>query len=311
MLKKIDKSALKIGMFVEDFVGQWDSNSPVRRRFMITSPSELAHLRSSPAITAVIINSARGEDAMASETASSSPAPAEPASLDKRECLIKIGSSSKALATLFEGLAAERSVDLAKVNSIASDVQDMMEKEPLALIGATRIKSKDQVTFQHSIAVSALMMHLAAHLGYSNGKVRLMGVAGLLHDIGKTRIPDEVLNKSGKLSQEELQIIRDHPKLGYEILKDDPHVPDVVKDICLHHHEKLDGTGYPDGLSGSEISEYVRLSTICDVYDAVTSHRPYKKRWTHRDAVEFMLLEKSAFDRNMLHAFFDSLEALG
>ena len=123
------------------------------------------------------------------------------------------------------------------------------------------------------------MVALAKQLKLDDDQARLAGMAGLLHDLGKAAVPLSVLNKPGKLTDKEFTVVRSHPVEGYHMLKESGNVADAVLDACLHHHEKIDGTGYPDKLKGENISVIARMTSICDVYDAVTSDRPYKRGW--------------------------------
>jgi HD-GYP domain-containing protein (c-di-GMP phosphodiesterase class II) len=156
------------------------------------------------------------------------------------------------------------------------------------LIEVTRLKSRDEYTFLHSIAVSALMVHLVRAVGPDEETAYDVGMGGL-HDIGKVRIPLKVLNKTGPLDERQMRLIRLHPSHGYPLLARQGDVSTVVLVICLHHHETIDGQGYPKGLSGEEITVPVRISSICDVYDALTSARAYKLAWSPRDAARFIL----------------------
>jgi len=113
-------------------------------------------------------------------------------------------------------------------------------------------------------------------------------MAGLLHDLGKAAIPMAVLNKPGKLTDAEFTVVRSHPVEGYHMLKEGGGVEAAVLDACLHHHEKIDGTGYPDKLKGDKISLIARMAAICDVYDAVTSDRPYKRGWDPSESIRRM-----------------------
>src|SRR5256885_8926887 len=137
-------------------------------------------------------------------------------------------------------------------------------------------------TLFRSVAVCALMIVLARQLDLPPHQVRQAGYAGLLHDIGKMAIATSILNKPGRLTDQEFDEMREHPARGLELLKaggvDDP----VVLDVCLHHHEKVDGTGYPHRLRGEDISLLAKMGAVCDVYDAITSDRPYKRRSEER-----------------------------
>ena len=137
--------------------------------------------------------------------------------------------------------------------------------------------------------------------------VRELGVAGLLHDIGKVGIPGQVLNKPGRLSDEEFALMREHPGHGHRLLRDAGTESEIVLDVCLHHHERIDGRGYPDGLSGDAIGIFARMGAICDVYDAVTSQRAYKTAWEAGDSLARMLKWEGHFDPAILRAFIRSI----
>lgn len=155
------------------------------------------------------------------------------------------------------------------------------------------------------------MVHLGRSIRADENTIQLLGMGGLLHDVGKVKTPLSILNKASRLTGPEMALVRQHPVQGYELLSRQGDIPDVVLDICMHHHERLDGKGYPKGLSGGEITLPVRIASICDVYDALTSTRPYKQAWAPRDAAEFMFKQKDQFDQTLLRCFFRSLRAIG
>ena len=129
-------------------------------------------------------------------------------------------------------------------------------------------------------------------------------MAGMLHDIGKMAMPLDVLNKPGKLSDDEYAVMRSHPERGHAILLGaGVAVSEAVLDVCLHHHEKMDGTGYPHRLAGEQISRLARMGAICDVYDAITSDRPYKTAWDASGSLARMAQWQGHFDTQILHAF--------
>jgi putative nucleotidyltransferase with HDIG domain len=155
----------------------------------------------------------------------------------------------------------------------------------------------------HSMAVSALMVSLARTLDFDEDKVRIAGMAGLLHDVGKAQVPLAILNKAGTLDDEEWKTMRSHPERGHAMLRETGGVTPAVLDAVLHHHEKIDGSGYPHKLPGAQITELARMTAICDVYDAVTSDRAYKPGWQPTVAVRKMTEWVGHFDATMFKAF--------
>jgi putative nucleotidyltransferase with HDIG domain len=185
-----------------------------------------------------------------------------------------------------------------------SEINQSIARNPNALLSLVRLKHKDSYTYLHSVAVCALMIALGKQLGVKDEQLLMLGEAGLFHDIGKAMIPDTVLNKPGKLTDEEFAAIKEHPGLGWKILKQVPKMHGVALDVALRHHEKIDGTGYPDKRSGAGLSLAARMGAICDVYDAITSERCYKNAWEPSEAIRKMAAwQEGHFDKKVFHAF--------
>ena len=199
-------------------------------------------------------------------------------------------------------------VDAAGAGQLVQDISDSVARNASALISLARLKTADDYTYMHSVAVCAMMIALARQLGLDEHQVRAAGEAGLLHDMGKALLPVEVLNKPGKLSDEEFVIVRRHPQLGHDMLRKASGVGDIALDVCLHHHEKMDGTGYPMGLDGDRISLFAKMGAVCDVYDAITSNRPYKEGWDPAESMRKMgQWADGHFDPVVFQAFAKSL----
>jgi putative nucleotidyltransferase with HDIG domain len=150
-----------------------------------------------------------------------------------------------------------------------------MLRNPGALISLSRIKAADTYTFQHSVSICALLMSFAAAMDMDAASVEEAGLGGLLHDVGKMKVPNEILNKPGKLTDEEFTVMKSHASLSRELLLGVPGVSDMVIQIAGEHHEKMGGGGYPRGITGDQISQVGRMTAIVDVYDALTSTRVY------------------------------------
>lgn len=176
-----------------------------------------------------------------------------------------------------------------------------------ALIGVAKLKASDQVTYLHSLAVSALMITFGRNLGLDENDVRLLGIGGLVHDLGKMTLPRSILMKPGKLTAEETGIMQTHPQRGYQLVSKIEDTPQEVLDICLFHHEKFDGTGYPRRLVGAQIPHVARIAAICDVYDALTTIRPYKRALSQGEAIDIMMTSEGHFDHDLLSAFLSKM----
>lgn len=213
-----------------------------------------------------------------------------------------------AVVSMFSEARMGKAVDAESASSLVTEISDSVARNPGALISLARLKTADDYTYMHSVAVCALMVALARQLGLSDAHTRAAGMAGLLHDLGKAAIPMAVLNKPGKLTDAEFTVVRSHPVEGYHMLKEGSGVEAAVLDACLHHHEKIDGTGYPDKLKGEKISLIARMAAICDVYDAVTSDRPYKRGWDPSESIRRMAeWTNDHFDARLFQAFVKSI----
>lgn len=178
---------------------------------------------------------------------------------------------SKAFADIREG----NKIDVAPFQELASGFIDSVFRNQDALTCITRMREKDAYLLEHSINVSILISIFAKHLGIEKSIIQELATGALLHDIGKINIPDNILNKPGKLTDEEYQLVQNHARFSKEILEQSG-LSGIAVDIAGFHHERLDGSGYPFGKSGDEISLYVRMASIVDVYDALTAERVYK-----------------------------------
>jgi len=217
------------------------------------------------------------------------------------------GQGREQVTSMFAEARMGKAVDGEACLPLVNEITDSVFRNPEALISLTRLKTKDDYTYMHSVAVCALMVGLGRSLGLSDEDCRNAGLAGLLHDIGKAMMPLEILMKPGKLTDAEFDIMKRHPAEGADLLREKGAVPPSAIEVCLHHHEKFDGSGYPERLAGENITVLSRMAALCDVYDAVTSERPYKKAWDPADALSRMASWTGHFDPAMQTAFVKNL----
>lgn len=234
-------------------------------------------------------------------------APASGTAADFTAALNTLESVKRPVENLLNEARLGRALSNDSVRSIVSQITSSVELSASAIISLSRIRTKDRFTYAHSVAVCALMANLARRLGLDAGSQQELAVGGLLHDVGKMSIPDHVLNKPGRLTDTEMDVMRSHVLHGHDLLKRTQNVPAVALDICLHHHEKVDGTGYPHKLAGEAISEPARMAAICDVYDAITSNRPYKEAWGPAETLAGMFSWVGHFDQKLLSIFIKSV----
>jgi len=218
-----------------------------------------------------------------------------------------INASKKAVASMFNDVRMGKAINTEAAMPIVEELTASVIRNEGALISLVRLKTQDDYTYMHSVAVCALMVALARQLKLSEEETRQAGMAGLMHDLGKAAIPNEVLNKPGALTEEEFALVKLHPQRGHELLLQ-AQVKDVVTlDVCLHHHEKIDGSGYPHHLNNEEITLFAKMGAVCDVYDAVTSNRPYKAGWEPGLSLQRMAKWTNHFDESVFKAFVKSV----
>jgi len=320
MLKKISTSNVTLGMYLQSLEGPWLSHPFWKTSFVLNDPADLAILQGSP-VPAVWIDVSKGRDlaeqaapvAVAEVPAAPLPRPkAPPSAQDGLEAEIEratqvLNRSKQAVMALFGEARLGRTVNTDRCYPVVEDVASSLARNPSAFVSLARLKTRDDYTYMHSVAVCALMIGLSRQLGFTDQQTREAGLAGLLHDIGKMQMPLEVLNKPGALTDDEFTVMKTHPEHGFDLLKGGPQVPAVALDVALHHHEKFDGSGYPHRLAGDQISLMARMGAICDVYDAVTSSRPYRNAWDPAGSLQRMAQWKGHFDPAVFQAFLKSV----
>ncbi|KPX12130.1 HDIG domain-containing protein [Pseudomonas amygdali pv. dendropanacis] len=307
MLKKIPVAELALGMHIHKICRRW-TNDPFwigLVEVMLDDVEVLKRIQQS-GTREVWIETGKSR-VLAPQTA---PAPSindtAPASLDKEVLRARAicGRARNAVMAMFTEARMGQAMDVDNVQLLVEEISSSILRHPHALISLSRLKTSDEYTYMHSVAVCALMVALARRMGLPDDQVREADVAGLMHDVGKMMIAPHVLNKPGRLTHDEFEIMKAHPELGLKILKENQPVAATVMDVCLHHHEKVDGSGYPHGLKGDQISIFARMAAVCDVYDAITSdHRPYKKGWGGAHSIREMASWKGHFDDVVFQSF--------
>jgi putative nucleotidyltransferase with HDIG domain len=213
----------------------------------------------------------------------------------------------EAVMSVYHEARMGRALDVEGCLPLVEEITASVLRHPGALVSLARLKTQDDYTYLHSMAVCALMVALARQLGHDESACRAAGVAGLMHDVGKALMPERVLNKPGSLSAEEMAVMRTHPERGHALLLQSRGAAPQTLDVALHHHEKMDGSGYPHRLQGEQISLLARMGAVCDVYDAITSNRPYKNGWDPAQSLSRMASWKGHFDAAVFAAFVRSL----
>ena len=325
MLKKIQVAHLKPGMYVQEFCGPWLNHPFWRSSFLLADPADIDRVHAS-GISELWIDTSKGLDVDMPTLETSSVTHAEMQQAVERELgqhatasplaqrtsiqeeIARAGlvclQAKKAMVEMFAAVRMGNAIRTDDVIPMVQDIAESITRNPSALVSLVRLKTKDDYTYLHSVAVSALMISLGRQLALPENEVRDLGLGGLMHDIGKACISDEILNKPGKLTDREFEIVKSHPVQGYELLQAAGTTHATTLDVCLHHHEKVDGTGYPFGLDDSRISLHAKMGAVCDVYDAITSDRPYKPGWDPADSIRRMAeWSQGHFDQKVFQAF--------
>lgn len=321
MLKRIAVKDIKLGMFICEFCGSWMEHPFWKTRFLLEDEKDLRAILASGIkelwidvsqgldVSAEIAGKTEAEvehetDALLLEAERPGNAERVPMDEELKSAARLCNRAKESVIEMFSDARMGKAIQVEKAHELVDEISRSVLRQPHALISLARLKTADEYTYLHSVAVCALMIALARQLNLDEETVRDAGMAGLLHDIGKVGIPLKVLNKPGKLTDEEFAIVKSHPELGARILIENYQVPPMALDVCLHHHEKVDGTGYPYGLKGDTISLFAKMGAVCDVYDAITSNRPYKKGWSPADSIRKMAeWSKGHFDEAVFQAF--------
>jgi putative nucleotidyltransferase with HDIG domain len=221
---------------------------------------------------------------------------------DAADPALQMDEGVAAFASIFSNVRRGKPMKLADAQRATSKIITRVGQDGLST-WLDEVRRYHQGTFQHCLLVTGVAVAFGLDVGFSGGDVSRLGMAATLHDIGKARIPLSILDKPGRLDPEEEEIIRRHPAIGYDLLKGVGGINPEILDGVRHHHEYLDGSGYPDGLSGSQISDLVRLLTISDIFAALVESRPYKAPMPRPDAYQILCGMEGKLEGALLRAF--------
>lgn len=317
--RKISVSQLKPGMYICDLGADWLSHSFLRNRFPVDDETVIRRITES-GIREVYIDPSRGIDVDDAPTGEEVQAAVVGEMIDvarrappvcrttAREEIVHARLTAREADKVVRNTMADvrmgLQVESEKIEPIVDRITRSILRNASALIHLTRIKNKDDYTFQHSVAVCSLLVAFGRALGMEAQVLRWIGIGALLHDIGKVRVSDAILNKPGPLTEPEFERMKDHVSEGVNILRQGNgfHASSIL--VTEHHHERYDGTGYPARLAGDTISQVGQMAAICDVYDAITSARIYRRPMAPHEAMA-KLFEWSRFHFNpdLVHQF--------
>lgn len=284
MIKKISIENLRLGMYIHDLNCSWVKHKFFFSHFKLRRAHDLEKLQRHPS-REVFIDTSKGLDVMdPSETIplSSGPSLSFPNKSSSRGEELPIARSIRIEATevitsVLRDVRLGRQVKVERIEPVVGKITDSILRNQGALVSLCRLKQEDKYTFQHCVSVAALLVTFCRYLGMDRDQLVEAGIGGMLHDVGKMHIPNSILNKPSKLESDEFEIMKTHVNHGCDIMKTVPGNTVRMAQIVLEHHERFDGTGYPNGISGQSISQLGRMASIVDVYDAITSDRVYQK----------------------------------
>ena len=328
--RRVSTSLLKVGMYVTRLGESRSGPAPFAGSFLVSDQDEIQRIVDA-GIQEVWIGEGKGVDGAGGRLPSRAPAaagaaPSAPAAIPdavpapapahirtKSSLEVEVGRAKRIVfaakgqvLSMFQDARLGKAIDPEKTLPLVGEISASVARHPAAMLSVARLKTHDDYTYMHSVAVCALMVALARQLNMNDDEIRLAGHGGLMHDLGKAAMPLEVLNKPGKLTDAEFEIVKRHPEAGARILQEGGAL-EAVQDIALHHHEKVDGTGYPHKLGADHISVLARMGAVCDIYDAVTSERAYKKAWDPAGTMRAMARWHGHFDKRIFEAFVKSV----
>ena len=305
MIKRIPIAALKVGMYISDLNNDWIPHNTQRKKGVIKREETIEKIRRM-GVQYVYIDVEKGLDAQDAETAQEVDQRNEQALQNAgeqrpgiqhkvaltEEIVIaqRIHSQSQGLVGSFmNNVKMGAAIDIAPIHQLADELQNSVLRNANALSCLGRIREKDNYLLEHSVNLSVLMSLFGNYRNLPADVLHQTVVGALLHDLGKILTPDDILHKPGRLTAEEFEVMKLHARHSRDILASTEGIGEIAVITAAQHHEKLDGSGYPEGLKGEEITEYGRMVAITDVYDAITSDRVYHKGMTPSQGLKKLL----------------------
>ncbi|WP_281061203.1 HD-GYP domain-containing protein [Sphingobium sp. Sx8-8] len=337
MLKRIRTQDVELGMFLHKLEGSWFSHPFWKSRILLEDPDQLATLKASN-VEWVQIDTERGADLTPKappqptrtpvpemrdrtfgragatiarrQAPPSAPRAFDPLSKERQSAKAEMvhanrlaRKSVRAMQKIFDDVRLGKAIKLTKLEPMIEEISSSIQRNPHAFMAVTRLKNSSEYLYLHALTVCALMISLAQQLRLSPEDIQKAGLAGLLMDVGMGHVPQETWDKDGPLTPEEWDVVKSHTTLAHEFLALGGEMPEEVLDVCLHHHERLDGSGYPHGLKAEEIGLFARMAAICDTYDAMTSNRIHRHGEDPSRALLMLDEAQTLYDPEIFQAF--------
>ncbi len=323
-IKKIQVEQLRLGMYIHDINLGWMDHPFAASHFLVKDAETIKKIHDL-GIHEIYIDIQRGHDLATdaptqeevqediahqlSDIALEPSKPARAPIADERQRALRLHSEATTIARgMITDIRLGKQIEMEKIEPLVENMVDSIFRNPDALLPLGRLKDHDTYTFQHSVSVCTLLIAFARAMEMDRATIKEIAVGGLLHDVGKAKVPDEILNKPAKLTDAEFTKMKSHVVQSIIILQNTPGISQIALDVAGQHHERFDGTGYPNKLKGDEISIYGQMGAIVDVYDAITSDRVYHKGMEPTAALGKLLeWSKFHFDPELVRQFIKSV----
>lgn len=303
---------LEIGMYVKSLDRPWLDTPFMFQGFRIASSTELQQLKDLCQTVTIEVEEnywfsyQKKHVGKASSKKQSRviPEPTVPLTQSMPEAKKLHDQANTEIHEILERVKNREDINIEPIRETVNGFVKSVVGNPNALLWLTRIKDRDEYTAEHCLRVGIMAIAFGRHLGLAEDELTLLGMCGMLHDVGKMAIPDEILNKPGRLTKEEFETMKSHADKGGQMLEEQSGLDDAVIFTARHHHERLDGNGYPAGLKAEYISLYTRIISIVDAYDAISSIRCYKSAMTPAEALKILFDNRGhQFDADLVQDF--------
>jgi putative nucleotidyltransferase with HDIG domain len=305
VFKTFDIDDVKEGMFVNSIAKQ-QGQFKITSQGRLTSHAAIEQLKKKGILSVVVDMSKQIKPEVVGQEK-----PETPAELPEKvpfeveiEVATKLHNKGKYLQkTMLKSIGKNLPIDIAIPEAFTKNLVSSIVRNPNALMCMTKIREKDTYLLEHSLNVAILLANFGTHVGLNEEQIQGLALSGFLHDIGKIKVPDEILNKPGRLNDQEMTSMRDHVYYGTKILVE-MGIPESIVRTIGQHHERLDGYGYPEGLRGDEITQFGRMIAIVDTYDAITADRCYKVSLSSKKALQILLQDApEKYDEDLVKQF--------
>jgi putative nucleotidyltransferase with HDIG domain len=307
VLKTFDIDKLEVGMFVESITKQ-AGGLKIKSRGKITSQDAIEQLKKQ-GIKQVVVDLSKNSKSLEPELDDLKPQKEKFLSFEAEiTTAAKLYEQGKRLQKdMFEQIVKNLHIDISVPKEFTASLVSSIRRNPDALMCMSKMREKDSYLLEHSLNVAILLANFASQLELENEQIQELALSGFLHDLGKINIPDKILHKPGRLSDDEMNVMRKHVEYGTDVLLE-MEIPTSIVRTISEHHERLDGLGYPGQLKDDEISVYGRMIAIADTYDAITANRCYKEGMPSKKALQILLKDSpNKYDKELVLQFVKSV----